>query len=71
MSYSSLQKDQILLELESIIGADNIYIKPVDKLGYGVDYFWVPRMMVDRGRDVDLPDFVVKPETVEAGIRRL
>jgi alkyldihydroxyacetonephosphate synthase len=32
---------------------------------YSVDYFWVPRMLVDRNQKPPLPDFVVLPENVE------
>jgi alkyldihydroxyacetonephosphate synthase len=37
----------------------------MDRLAYGVDYFWVPRMLIDRGGSVPLPDIVVKPGTVD------
>jgi len=57
--------DQIKLELGSIVGSENILSTETERLGYGVDYFWVPRMLLDRGMTVPLPDVVVKPTTVE------
>jgi alkyldihydroxyacetonephosphate synthase len=57
--------DQIRLEIESLIGKDNVLSSEMDRLAYGVDYFWVPRMLIDRGGSVPLPDIVVKPGTVD------
>ena len=57
--------DQIRLEIKSLIGKDNVLSSEMDRLAYGVDYFWVPRMLIDRGESVPLPDIVVKPGTVD------
>ncbi|MCJ7700777.1 MAG: FAD-binding oxidoreductase [Anaerolineales bacterium] len=57
--------DQIRIEFESLIGKDNVLSNEMDRLAYGVDYFWVPRMLIDRGESVPLPDIVVKPGTVD------
>ena len=48
-----------------LIGKDNVLSSEMDRLAYGVDYFWVPRMLIDRGESVPLPDIVVKPGTVD------
>ncbi|MCC6803309.1 MAG: FAD-binding oxidoreductase [Anaerolineae bacterium] len=62
---SSLQKQMILTQIADIIGAENILTSETDRLAYGVDVFWVPTMLVDRGEVPPLPDVVVQPETVE------
>jgi alkyldihydroxyacetonephosphate synthase len=57
--------NQILTELEGIVGQGYVLTDEAERLGYGVDYFWVPRMLVDRGEPVPLPDVVVQPGSVE------
>jgi alkyldihydroxyacetonephosphate synthase len=57
--------DQIHTELAAIVGESHVYSNPIDRLAYSVDYFWVPRMLIDRGQDVPMPDRVVQPGTVE------
>ncbi|MEJ2708800.1 MAG: FAD-binding oxidoreductase [Anaerolineales bacterium] len=57
--------DQIQTELEGIVGRENVLTTEAERFGYGVDYFWIPRMLVDRGEPLPLPDMVVKPGTVE------
>jgi alkyldihydroxyacetonephosphate synthase len=59
------QWDQIQYQLETIVGKDHVLTSEADRLGYGVDYFWLPRMLVDRGVSVPLPDIVVQPKSVE------
>ncbi|MBU05781.1 MAG: alkylglycerone-phosphate synthase [Dehalococcoidales bacterium] len=56
--------DQIIIELEAIVGHDFVATDEVDRIGYGVDYFWVPRALIDRGKELPLPDVVVQPNTV-------
>ena len=65
MGISKHYLDLIQIELESIIGKENVLSSEVERLAYGVDYFWVPRMLIDRGELVPLPDIVVKPGTVD------
>ncbi len=60
-----LQRQMIETELADIVGREWILIDESDRLIYGVDNFWVPRMMVDRHQVPPLPDFVVLPESVE------
>ncbi len=52
-------------ELVDIVGRDHVLSDEADKLVYGLDYFWIPRMYVDRGRKPPLPDFIVLPSTTE------
>ncbi|HEY63283.1 MAG TPA: FAD-binding oxidoreductase [Caldilineae bacterium] len=68
-----LQRQMIETELIDIVGRDYVLTEEADRMIYGVDYFWVPRMLVDRGYTPPLPDIVVLPETVEqvAAIVRL
>ncbi len=69
----SLQRQMIETELADIVGRDFVLSDEADRMIYGVDYFWLPRMLVDRGQKPPLPDVVVLPETVEqvAAIVRL
>lgn len=69
----SLQRQMVETELVDIVGRDYALTDDVDRMTYSVDYFWVPRMLVDRGEPLPSPDFVVLPGTVEqvAAIVRL
>ncbi len=53
----------VLSELEDVAGRDNVKTRHSDKLAHAVDYYWVPRCWVDRGREPILPDDVVYPES--------
>ncbi len=68
-----LQWHMIETELTDIVGQDFVLTSEIDRSIYGVDYFWLPRMYVDRGEMPPLPDVVVLPGTVEemAAIVRL
>jgi alkyldihydroxyacetonephosphate synthase len=60
-----LQRQMIESELVDISGREYVLSDEADRAIYGVDYFWVPRMFVDRGSPLPLPDLVVLPGTVE------
>jgi len=60
-----LNKKMIESELADIVGRDYVITNKADLMIYGVDYFWLPRMIVDRGHTPPLPDFVVLPGTVK------
>jgi alkyldihydroxyacetonephosphate synthase len=62
---SDLQFKMILHELAGIVGRDHVISAEADRTIYGVDYYWVPRMLIDRGQLPPLPDVVVLPGTVE------
>ncbi len=68
-----LQRQMIETELIDIVGQDYVLTEEADRIIYGVDYFWLPRMLIDRRQTPPLPDVVVLPETVEqlAAIVRL
>ncbi|OQB24378.1 MAG: putative FAD-linked oxidoreductase [Firmicutes bacterium ADurb.Bin182] len=55
----------IISELEDAVGIQNVRLLDVDKLPHSVDYYWIPRMWVDRGKKPVYPDCVVYPETTE------
>ena len=52
-------------ELASIVGRDNVSTRETDKLVYSCDYYWVPRLWIDRGRMSSTPDVVVHAENKE------
>jgi alkyldihydroxyacetonephosphate synthase len=52
-------------ELASIVGKDNVSTRGTDKLAYSCDYYWVPRLWIDRGRISSTPDVVVHAENKE------
>src|SRR4051794_15669176 len=54
-----LQRQMIESELVDISGREYVLSDEADRAIYGVDYFWVPRMFVDRGSPLPLPDLVV------------
>ncbi|MFN8452800.1 MAG: hypothetical protein U0521_30370, partial [Anaerolineae bacterium] len=60
-----LQWNMIETELVDIVGRDFVLTSEIDRAIYGVDYFWLPRMYVDRGEMPPLPDMVVLPGSVE------
>ena len=61
MAENFLLKQQILYELNNIVGEENILTDPDDLIGYSYDYYWVTRMLFDRDNPPPLPDYVVKP----------
>lgn len=65
MNISDLQFKMILHELTSIVGRDHVITSEADLTPYAVDIYWVPRMLIDRGRLPPLPDVVVLPGSVE------
>jgi alkyldihydroxyacetonephosphate synthase len=65
MTISDFMWMQIQTELESLVGQDYVTTSEAIRLSYAVDYFWIPRMLIDRGQTPPLPDIVVQPGTVE------
>ena len=64
MNNGDLQLKMILHELASIVGRDHVITAEADRTIYSVDYYWVPRMLIDRGQLPPLPDVVVLPGSV-------
>ncbi|MEA5107953.1 MAG: FAD-binding oxidoreductase [Sphaerochaeta associata] len=65
MEKQAFMNDMILSELEDVVGVNNVSINEADKLSYGVDYFWVARMWVDKGQKPPQPDVIVRPDSAE------
>ena len=61
MEFRGFMNEFIRLELEDIVGRENVSTNMGDKLAYATDYFWVPRMIIDRGGQPALPDCIVRP----------
>jgi len=61
MERKAFMCDMIRTELEDIVGIENVSTRDGDRLPYGVDYFWIPRMWVDRGLTPPMPDVVARP----------
>lgn len=60
-----LQKAYLENELVDVVGREYVLSEEEDRLIYGLDYFWVPRMYIDRGRLPPISDFVVLPKTAD------
>ena len=65
MEFRGFMNEFIRLELEDIVGRKNVSTNMGDKLAYATDYFWVPRMIIDRGGRPALPDCIVRPASAE------
>jgi alkyldihydroxyacetonephosphate synthase len=64
MLHPLLQK-MIETELVDTVGPGYVLTDEADRIIYGVDYMWVPRLWIDRGLVPPMPDFVVLPGTPE------
>lgn len=53
----------ILSELADIAGLDNVSVRESDKIAYSCDYYWIPELWLDRGRENPVADFIVHPST--------
>lgn len=65
MTISNTQNEMILHELSSIVGSEYVLTSEADRTIYSVDYYWAPRMLIDRGKLPPLPDVIVIPESTE------
>lgn len=65
MEFRGFMNEFIRSELEDAVGRENVSSSRGEKLAYGTDYFWVSRMVIDKGGEPALPDFIVRPETAE------
>jgi alkyldihydroxyacetonephosphate synthase len=61
----ALKYRMLASELAGIVGSKYVLTAEADRFIYGVDYFWLPRMLIDRGLTPPIPDVVVLPGTVE------
>jgi len=60
---TTLQTRMLATELADIAGRDHVLTDATDRLFYGVDVFWVTRLLIDRGETPPTPDVVVLPGT--------
>ena len=65
MELKAFMINMVQNELEDAVGTENVSVKSAEKLTYGVDYFWVARMWVDKGKEPPTPDFIVYPRSAE------
>lgn len=62
---TTLLKEVIREELCDIAGAEAVVTSKAELFTYGADYFWIPRVWMDRGEEPMLPDYLVTADTVE------
>jgi alkyldihydroxyacetonephosphate synthase len=48
-------------ELVDAVGPEYVSSNEADKLGHSIDYYWLPEMWHDRGRENPKPEFIVHP----------
>lgn len=65
METKAFMVEMIRSEIEDIVGVGNVDTCVADKLAYGVDYYWVSRMWVDKGRTPPEPDMIVRPNSAQ------
>ena len=61
----SYMYEMIRTELADVVGPDQVDVKFADKFGHSIDYYWIPEMWHDRGKECPRPDFVVHPSSME------
>ncbi len=52
-------------ELADAVGREYVSGNAADQLGHSIDYYWIPEMWHDRGRENPKPDFIVHPGSAE------
>jgi alkyldihydroxyacetonephosphate synthase len=62
---NNVQLQMVLNQVAGIVGSENVLDETADRTIYGIDYYWVPRMLVDRGGLPPLPQAVVLPGNVQ------
>lgn len=65
MLLKSFMYDMVQSELEDAVGKEYVSQRAVDKLTYGVDYFWLPRMWMERGEKLPEADWIVQAGSAE------
>jgi alkyldihydroxyacetonephosphate synthase len=68
---SSYPSSMIRSELVDAVGAEYVSADAADRLAHSIDYYWIPEMWHDRGRDNPQPDFIVHPGSAEEVARVL
>ena len=57
--------EMIRTELTDAVGDANVDVKFADKFGHSIDYYWIPEMWHDRGKECPKADFIVHPGSTE------
>ena len=57
--------EMIRTELADAVGSEYVNTGDSDKFGHSIDYYWIPEMWHDRGKETKKPDFVVHPGSAE------
>lgn len=52
-------------ELVDAVGREYVSGNAADRLGHSIDYYWIPEMWHDRGRENPKPEFIVHPGSTE------
>jgi len=52
-------------ELADAVGREYVSGNAADQLGHSIDYYWIPEMWHDRGRENPKPEFIVHPGSTE------
>ena len=63
--------EMVRTELIDAVGADYVNTGFSDRFGHSIDYYWIPEMWHDRGKETKKPDFVVHPGCAEEVARVL
>jgi alkyldihydroxyacetonephosphate synthase len=58
-------------ELSDVVGAEYVSTNAADRLAHSIDFYWVPGMWHDRGRENPKPEFVVHPGSADQVARVL
>ncbi|MBE6400390.1 MAG: FAD-binding oxidoreductase, partial [Lentisphaerae bacterium] len=61
----SYMYQMVLTELNDAVGAEFVDSGAADGLGHSIDYYWIPEMWHDRGKETQKPDFVVHPASTD------
>lgn len=51
----------LVAALQAAVGAEHVFLAEEDRFAYAYDYYWAPRLAIDRGAALPLPDVVVAP----------
>jgi alkyldihydroxyacetonephosphate synthase len=65
MQVKSFMKNMIGYELEDAVGKEYVSTRESDRIAHGTDYFWLPRMWADQGKEPPLADWIVLPGTAQ------
>lgn len=60
---SSTLPPELVPALRAAVGTDRVFLADEDRLPYAHDVYWAPRLALDRGAALTLPDVVVAPAT--------